>query len=170
MKPKLYLMMGYPGAGKTTAAKVIQQLTGAVHLSSDEMRVQINDAPNFTAAEHDQLYKQLNQTTEKLLREGHSVIYDANLNRQQHRQEKYDICKRTGATPVLLWVQTQKTLAKQRALDRQQSHLIPNNETAEQLFDRIANLIEEPDASEQATIIDGTKVSPEYLSSLLFNK
>ncbi len=161
-------MMGYPGAGKTTTAEVIQQLTGAVHLSSDKMRLETTPQPTFSQDEHNQLYKKLDQTTEELLKQGKSVIYDANLNRRQHRQEKYDICQRTGAQPVLLWVQTDKSLAKQRALDGSRAHLIPQTETADQMFDRIAEIIETPQIDEQPIVVDGTKVSAYYLGSLLF--
>lgn len=168
MKPKLYLMMGYPGAGKTTAAEVIAQITGAVHLSSDKMRLEIAAEPTFTAQEHDDLYQKLNQTTEQLLKEGKSVVYDANLNRREHRQEKYDICQRTGAEPVLLWVQTEKTLAKERALDEKRSKLVPRHETASDMFDRIADIIEPPQADEHPVVLDGTKINAKYISSLLF--
>lgn len=168
--PKLYLMMGYPGAGKTTAAEVIQQITDAVHLSSDKMRLEVAPKPVFSATEHDQLYTKLNQSTEELLAEGKDVIYDANLNRRQHRQEKYDIARRTGAEPVLVWVQTEKTLAKTRALDEKRSHLVPRDETADEMWERIATIIEPPQADEHPVIVDGTKISPDYIRSVLFNK
>jgi predicted kinase len=170
MKPQLYLMMGYPGAGKTTAAEALAEITGAVHLSSDTMRLEVAPQPTFTPEEHDQLYAKLNQTTEELLGAGTSVIYDANLNRREHRQEKYDICQRTGAEPVLLWVQTDKTLAKERALDEKRSRLVPRDETASEMFERIATIIEPPQDDEHAISVDGTKITTNYLNSLLFNK
>lgn len=64
----LYLMMGYPGAGKTTTAEVVEKLTGAVHLSSDKLRLQIAPQPTFSTQEHDELYAKLNQMTEDLLK------------------------------------------------------------------------------------------------------
>ena len=162
--------MGYPGAGKTTAAEVIQQITDAVHLSSDKMRLEVAPKPVFSSAEHDQLYTKLNQSTEELLTEDKDVIYDANLNRRQHRKEKYDIARRTGAEPVLVWVQTEKTLAKARALDEKRSHLVPRDETPDEMWERIATIIEPPQADEHPVIVDGTKISPDYIRSVLFNK
>ncbi len=163
----LYLMLGYPGAGKTTTAEVIHKLTGAVHLSSDTLRTEMFVSPTFDQAEHDALYKALDEKTETLLGQGKSVIYDANLNRYQHRLDKYGICQRTGAKPVLVWVQTPKELAKQRATETDRLHLVPKNETLAQMFDRIAGIIEEPGANEPHTVIDGTKVSPEYVAKHL---
>ncbi len=167
MQPKLYLMVGYPGAGKTTAAEVVSKLTGAVHLSSDQARVDLFEKPTFSQTEHDELYDYLDKKTEELLSQGKSVIYDANLNRLEHRQGKYQICQRTNTQPVLLWVQTEKSVAKQRALHETRAHLIPKSETASDMFERIADIIEPPEASEKPIIIDGTKVSSEYIASLL---
>lgn len=165
--PTLYLMLGYPGAGKTTTAKVIRELTGAEHLSSDALRLELFPNPQFSQAEHDELYKILDTRTERLLREGKDVIYDANLNRQRHRQDKYDICQRTNAKSVLVWVQTSKGLAKQRASTNDRLQLVPHGETLEQMFDRIAEIIEEPTADEPFVSIDGTQVTPDYVAKTL---
>lgn len=161
------MMMGYPGAGKTTASEVIHSLTGAVHLSSDTLRTKMFPHPKFNQPEHDALYAELDKQTEELLSQGQDVIYDANLNRLKHRNEKYDICNRTGAQPVLIWVQTSKQLAKQRAVDEGRLHLVPKNETLGDMFDRIANIIEEPTADENYIQIDGTKITPAYISQAL---
>ncbi len=166
-QPKLYLMLGYPGAGKTTTASIIQKKTGAVHLSSDALRTELFASPQFDQAEHDALYKALDEKTESLLREGKDVIYDANLNRLQHRQEKYEICKRTGATSILVWVQTEKDTAKQRATVPSRAHLAPQNETLSQMFDRIAGIIEEPNANEPFVAVDGTNITPEAIANTL---
>jgi hypothetical protein len=163
----LYLMLGYPGAGKTTTAEVIRELTGALHLSSDKLRHELFDQPGFTQPEHDALYKELDARAEALLAQGRDVIYDANLNRYQHRWDKYQICARAGAKPVLVWVQTPKDLAKQRATAMHRLHLAPADETLSQLFDRIAGIIEEPVPDEPYTAIDGTKVTPQYVANCL---
>jgi predicted kinase len=165
--PTLYLMLGYPGAGKTTTAEIIHQLTGAVHMSSDKLRLELFSPPSFSQTEHDALYKALDQRTEALLQEGKSVIYDANLNRYQHRKDKYDICIHTSANPVLVWVQTPKDIAKHRATETNRLHLVPRDETLSQMFDRIAGLIEKPVADESYIAIDGTNVTAEYIARQL---
>ena len=114
--PILYMMMGYPGAGKTTTAQLIAKLTGAVHISSDKMRLALFPKLEFTPEEHQILYKELDHITKELLKAGKDVIYDANLNRLIHRKEKYDVCRKVGAKPELIWVQTDKKVAKKRAM------------------------------------------------------
>lgn len=163
----LYLMFGYPGAGKTTTAKIIRDLTGAVHLSSDELRLKMFPQPQFTSEEHDKLYKALDDQTRQLLTDGKSVIYDANLNRHQHRQEKYDICQQTGAKPVLVWIHTPAELAKQRATHARRQHLVPKAESPDDMFYRIAGIIESPSPDENPIILDGTLITPDYVKQML---
>lgn len=166
-KPRLYLLLGVPGAGKTTAAKVLAELTGATRLSSDEVRLKMFPKPSFSQAEHNQLYEALNTQADELLRQGKSVIYDANLNRRQHRLEKYAIGRKAGAEVRLLWVQVPEGLAKQRATDPSRHPLIPPNETAGQMFDRIAGVIEPPQADELAIKVDGSNVSAQSLKAVV---
>lgn len=161
------MMFGYPGAGKTTIATLISQLTGAVHLSSDEVRLELFPHPTFSQIEHDALYMELDNRTEQLLHEGKDVIYDANLNRYRHRKDKYDICERAGATPVLIWVQTEKTLSKVRAMHESRQHLWPPGETPAGLFDRVADVLQEPGPGEQFIVIDGVDVTEDKLRKVL---
>ena len=160
-------MFGYPGAGKTTTAGVISQLTGAVHLSSDKKRLEMFPNPSFSPQEHDTLYAALDTQTEELLGQGKDVIYDANLNRYQHRAEKYAICQKTGAAPMLIWVKAPKSLAKERAAHISRLHLVPEKETPDAMFDRIADVIEEPGPEEPYTELDGTKITQQYVAGKL---
>ncbi len=167
-QPTLYLMLGYPGAGKTTTAEAMAELTGAVHLASDRIRLQKFPQPQFTPEEHQQLYAAIDKQTEDLLRSGKSVIYDANLNRYIHRQEKYDICQRTGARAILLWVRADQSLAKQRATQEADSDpRRPYGNLDVPTFDRLVNEIEPPLPSEPVIEIDGTKVTLEYVAERL---
>lgn len=160
-------MLGYPGAGKTTTAKIISKLTGAIHLSSDKLRFELFSKPAFDQAEHDKLYTELDKQTDELLSTGKDVIYDANLNRLNHRRDKYKICKLTGSTPIIVWVQTPKNIAKTRATHVERLHLIPSNETPEAMFDRISDIIEEPGDSEKYIVIDGTNVNESVVKTKL---
>ncbi len=156
--PTLHLLMGLPGSGKSTLAKRLQEATGAVKLSSDELRLVFFPKPTFSQAEHDVLYQILDNTTEQLLKAGLDVIYDANLNRRIHRTEKYDLANKYSAKTVLWWLSTPADLSKQRRLDAQNHILIPNGDTPENLFDRVARVLEEPTADELCLTVDGTTV------------
>jgi predicted kinase len=155
-KPTLHLLMGLPGSGKTTLAKTIEKLTGAVRLSSDEYRLMLFPKPTFSQAEHDQLYAILDANVDILLKAGRDVIYDANLNRYKHRQEKYLLGNKHGVDTKLWWLITPDDLAKQRRLRDQNHVFIPTGDTPEQLFERVSGVFEPPSKAEKPIAIDGS--------------
>lgn len=163
----LYLMLGYPGSGKTTTANIIQHLTGAVHLSSDTLRLELFPQPSYSQAEHDAVYKELDKRAEELLQNGKNVIYDANLNRYVHRVEKYALCQRTGARPLLVWIRVPRDTARSRAVLRGHRHLVPKDETFESMFDRVANAIEQPQAHEKVITLDGNVLNEKTIAEAL---
>lgn len=166
-KPTLHLIMGLPGAGKSTLAQVLETLTGAHRLSSDEFRLQLFIEPCFSQKEHDSLYAILDHNVEHLLEAGYDVIYDANLNRHHHRQEKYDLAQKYNARVRLWYVKTNPKLAKNRRVTEQDSLLLPKGESSEKMFDRIANIIEPPTKDEQHTTVDGTDITEKTIAEKL---
>jgi predicted kinase len=168
MIPVLYLMLGYPGAGKTTTAKVIHELTGAVHLWADQIRRERFETPTYSHEENMELYDYLNELTAELLRTGQSVVFDTNFNFYKDRQRLRQIAKDHGAETKLIWVVTPKELAKDRATNSDDSHdtrVLGNMPPKE--FDRMSNNLEEPKTDEPYLEVDGTKVTKESISQLL---
>ncbi len=159
--------MGLPGSGKTTLAGVLESLTGATVMSSDEYRLLLFRKPCFSQEEHDMLYTTLDHNVEHLLEAGQDVIYDANLNRLGHRKEKYKLARKHGAEVKLWWVQVPEAFAKSRRINEQDERLIPDGETSAKMFDRIAGIIEEPLDSEPYVIVDGTDIKPDTVAELL---
>ncbi len=162
------MMMGYPGAGKTTTAQMIAKLTGAAHISSDKMRQALFPKPEFTAEEHRILYEELDHITKELLKADKDVIYDANLNRLVHRQEKYDICNDVGAKSELIWVQTDRKLAERRATEQSASKKWrPFGKLDKATFNRLVDEIESPKGEEPHIIIYGSRFSEEAVKKVL---
>ncbi len=165
-KPTLHLLVGLPGSGKTTLANAIEKLSGAVRLSSDEYRLMLFPRPTFSQMEHDLLYAILDANVAILLQSGRDVIYDANLNRYQHRAEKYRLSDTYNASVKLWWLTTPDELSRQRRLDDQNHVLIPEGDTPEQLFERVSGVFEAPHKDEQPVCIDGSHLVDEGLESI----
>jgi predicted kinase len=164
----LYLFIGYPGAGKTTIAKYIEQHTGAVHLWADKERQKLFGYATHSAAENIKLYDYLDETTDKLLAEGKSVIFDTNFNYHKDRMMLKAIAEERGAETKVIWVNTPKEICKPRALHH--THRDRNGyqvTMTEQEFDRLANHLEPPTEDEKALTIDGSDLSKVNLKEVL---
>lgn len=159
MKPTLFLFVGYPGAGKTSVAQLIESRTHAVHLWADHVRKQMFEQPCHSRNESKQLYDYLNSQASELLAAGTSVIFDTNFNFYDDRQLLRKIASDNAANTVLIWVNTPIDLSRTRAVHESDhdDKRVYGNMTATD-FERIAGNFQPPDASESAVAIDGTKL------------
>lgn len=168
-KPTLYLMLGYPGAGKTTTARAISEVTGAAHLWADQVRRKVYGKPTYSHEENLDLYNHLNYIAGELLKAGKSVVFDTNFNYYKDRQKLRKIADEQGAKTWLVWVTTSRELARQRATDGakegQNTRILGDLPT--DTFDRLSDELQPPKAGEQTISIDGTKVSVDYVRQAL---
>lgn len=102
-KPKLYLICGLPGAGKTTRAMAMAMATGAVRLCPDEwlmaMEISLVDYPlRFRLQDH------MLKHGETLLRSGVSVVVEFGSWTRRERDEIRQISIHAGASTELHFV------------------------------------------------------------------
>ncbi|MEK7059843.1 MAG: ATP-binding protein [Patescibacteria group bacterium] len=166
-EPALYLLVGYPGAGKTSVARTISQATGAVHLWSDAERHKMFANPTHSQQESLSLYDHLNQRTDELLAEGKSVVFDTNFNFQADRQKLREIADRHNASTVILWINTPAIVAKKRAVGTEINRNGYMVSMSDEQFDDIAAKLEQPTEDEKVIKIDGTKLDEVDVMQLL---
>lgn len=167
-RPLLYLMLGYPGSGKTTASKVIHELTGAVHLWADHIRRERYDQPTYSHQENLELYSHLNELTAELLAAHNSVIYDTSFNFYKDRQLLRQIARSHNARDILLWVKTDRDLACERATkdsEKQPTRVL--GDMPRKRFEHISNRLEPPRSAERTIELDGTQITSDYIRSML---
>jgi predicted kinase len=166
-KPTLYLFIGYPGAGKTTIAKLIAETTGAKHIWADVVRHKLFPKPTHSKEESDELYKQLNEATDYLLSRGKSVVFDTNFNRLADRKHLRKIAKNQNAETQIIWVTTSEKIAKERAVKSHKSRNLYDMNMSEERFNTIVSKLEPPLKSEPVIKIDDGRLNKGDIKKLL---
>lgn len=167
-KNTLYLMMGRPGAGKTTAAQVICDITGSTHLWTAKIRVERYGRPSFKHSENIAIYDHMNRMADELLAAGNDVVFDTSFNYYADRQKLRKIADEHEANTVVVWVQTPKDLARDRAT--KDAHLHDTRilgDMSEADFERLAEKLEKPQPGETVIELDGTKITREHVAAKL---
>ena len=157
-KPTLFLFVGFPGAGKTTAAKIIEEATGATHLWADNVRWRMFQQPTHSATESRELYEHLNDRTAELLRAGKSVIFDTNFNFRADRDYLRHIASENGAETVLIWLTTPVEVAHERAAHSDTTRNGYTVNMTHEMFENIVSKLEIPIKNENPIKFDGTKL------------
>jgi predicted kinase len=83
----LILVCGYPGVGKTTLANELASFINARVLSTDKIRKELIEKPNYSEEEKKLIYDILILIANYLHNAGINCILDATFNTQQSRED-----------------------------------------------------------------------------------
>lgn len=164
----LFLLMGYPGAGKTSIAQIIEKKFQAKHLWVDHVRNNLFDKPTHSSVESQIIYSYLNTKTSRLLSEDHSVVFDTSFNLRKDRDHLRLIANDHQALSLVLWINTPKHIAKQRALST--NHQLRNGYDkvmTEQHFEYLCQQLSPPDPDEHYLMLNGTDITPSGVDNLM---
>jgi predicted kinase len=155
--PRLFILLGLPGSGKTYLAKHLQAY-GVVHLSADRLRSALFFAPKYTNDEHRIVFTSMREAAKAVMKAGQSVSFDANNNKKKYRAELRELAKKHNTTPVILWIKTSKELLQARVTEENRElplgKYLPHRLPLENLRLMQAEL-EEPDKDEPFMEVSG---------------
>jgi len=166
-KNYLFLMLGFPGSGKSYVAEWLAPHMKAVHLRGDEMRLRMfneNHPELHTWRYQMQVIGAMQYAVGQVLEAGYSVIYDSNHNSVKGRKPMEDVARKSGATPVIVWVKTPLEEAKERVKKRTAKGGIYQTFGLD-FVDRMANNLQPPTAREHTIELDGTQTIEEQRKS-----
>ena len=138
--PRLIVVMGIPGSGKTQFAEHFAKMFHAPFINARTLQVlsHADDAHTERLALH---------TLGEVLKAQRTFIYEGPTYNRAHRQSLEKIARAAHFKMLLVWVQTDSIEAKKR-ITRTRSY---SSEQFEELLDRF----EVPAATEKAVVISG---------------
>ena len=108
------MLVGRPASGKSYLARRLAERTAAELLQTDVLRLELFDAPRYTAAEHAAVYDEAHRRIAAGLRAGRSVIFDATNLGERKRRTVYHLADAAGARLVIVLTYTPSGVIRQR--------------------------------------------------------
>ena len=155
--PLLIVTMGYPGAGKTFFARQFAETYKIPHVSEERIRFELFEKPQFNDDEQDIITRILNYNLEQLMLTKVPIVCDGLFSRQKSRKALFDIAKRYGYRTLTVWVQTDASTVKHRAMRRDKRSLDNQYSFALDLadFERLCAQLQRPSEKEPSIVLSG---------------
>lgn len=117
-RPKLIIMCGLPGSGKTTYANIFTANRDVTHLSSDSIRKELYGDESIQG-DCTEVFSLMNSKTLDLLNQGSDVIYDATNLTRKSRKATLDICPTfVRKECCIVWDDIEECIRKDSQRDR----------------------------------------------------
>jgi predicted kinase len=114
----LIMICGLPATGKTTLAKALSEKLGAVHVSSDTVRMSMLEEREYTKEEKRMVYRAMFEKAEKNLKEGKNVVLDATFYKKELRENAEAVAEKAKTGFFIVECVTHEELLKERIFKR----------------------------------------------------
>ncbi len=157
--PTLFLLYGFPGAGKTYLARQLCEELQAAHVQGDRIRHELFEQPRYDRQENDIVTHLMSYMAEEFLQAGISVVFDVNAMRAAQRRTLREMARHMKTKPILIWIQLDTESAFNRVVkrDRRKSddkYAAPMDRTT---FETLASGMQNPDMTEDYVVVSGKR-------------
>lgn len=133
MAPKIFVLSGLPGVGKTFIANQISKKANAKVLNTDQIRKELFPNPTYSSEESSKTYNELYSRAEKYLSSGQSVVLDATFTLQVGRKRVEQLADKNSVQVQFIRVTCDEQTTKRRIRERTDSHSDADTEVYELL-------------------------------------
>ena len=117
--PRLLMLAGLPGSGKTTFAGALTARSPFVVLESDRLRKTLVSKPQYTADEHSRVFRACHKLIDEFLGKGFPVLLDATNLGQRNRRPVIALARRHDVPLAVVVVTAPPEVVRQRLRDRE---------------------------------------------------
>jgi len=150
-KPHLIVMVGIPRSGKSFFAEHFAEAFKAPFISFDELRGAIFTNPTHTKDEDEIISKVADLMLKEALKTKKTIVYEGKSSLRVDRQETTKIAQKAGYETLFIWVQTETSEAKKRALRTS----VEKPAMSEDEFNSTIKRFTAPGKTEKAIVISG---------------
>lgn len=147
--PRLVVLMGLPGSGKSYVSNYLHEKHGFTILSGENIAFAIFNKVDCTGSEYSLSYDILRQLAIKLISQGYSVVIDGTNLKYIFRQQIYNEVNCPDTTLLYLKVDDQTALTRitKRGVDFKDTKNIKSS-IPENIYNKFKSQLEEPLPSE----------------------
>ena len=118
-EPKLLMLAGLPGSGKSTFATELTVRYPFVVLESDRLRKTLVGRPQYTADEHSRVFRACHKLIDEFLGKGFPVLLDATNLGQRNRRPVIALARRHDVPLAVVVVTAPPEVVRQRLVYRE---------------------------------------------------
>ena len=160
MTPRLYIVMGVSGSGKSTVASMLADAVGGIYLDGDDYhpKANIEKMSQGIALTDDDRWPWLELFAQAMAKQSNKTIGACSSLTKSYRKH---LTEAAGEPILFIYLDGSKELILERMSSRS-NHFMPSSQ-----LDNQFETLEKPDSSERALTIDISGNSEAVLSDLL---